>query len=129
MLVFLIVACNSQKPDTGQIENETAVTNIRSDEAKELLSENKDIIILDVRTPQEFNAGHIKGAKNINVADKNFSPKIEGLDRNSTYLVYCRTGNRSQYAIKFMEKSNFKTVYHLQHGITEWVGSGNPVEK
>lgn len=129
MLILLIVACNSQKSDTGQTENETAVKNLRSDEAKKLLSENKDIIIIDVRTPQEFNAGHIKDAKNINVADKNFNSRIEGLDRDSTYLVYCRTGNRSRYAIQFMEEQNFKSLYHLEHGITEWVGSGNPVEQ
>jgi len=129
MLIVLIFACNSQKSDSGQTEKETVVKNILSDEAKQLLASDKDIIIIDVRTPQEFNTGHIKGAKNINVADKNFRPTIESLPRDSSYLVYCLTGARSRYAIKFMKEQDFKSVYHLEHGIVEWTQEGNPLQK
>lgn len=130
ILVILLginsLGCNAQ----DQSKDETsAIKEIHSAEAKSLLDNNGDIIILDVRTPREFEAGHIKGAKNINVADPDFRSQIESLPRDSTYLVYCRTGNRSRYPIKLMEEMNFKSVYHLKAGITEWVREGYKVEK
>ena len=125
LLLTLILACSAQQGQSG----ESAIKNIDSDEALNVIKNNPDMLIIDVRTPAEFNAGHIKGAKNINIADSDFKSRIEKLERDSNYLVYCRTGNRSGRAIKLMEQLKFKSIYHLQHGITEWVGEGKPVEK
>ena len=123
---IIILGCNAQQASNDQAP---AVKNMDSEEVSKLLENNSDIIIVDVRTPGEFEAGHIKGAKNINISDSEFHAQIEKLDRDSTYLVYCRTGNRSGRAIKLMEQLKFKSIYHLQHGITEWIGEGKPVEK
>ena len=123
---IIILGCNAQQASS---DHASAVKNMDSEEATNLLAKNSDIIIIDVRTPAEFDAGHIKGAKNINISDSEFQSQIEKLDRDSTYFVYCRTGNRSGRAVKLMEQLKFKSIYHLQHGITEWIGEGKPVEK
>ncbi len=123
---IIIVGCNAQQASSDKA---SSVKNMDSEEVSNLLANNHDIIIVDVRTPAEFEAGHIARAKNINISDSDFQSQIEKLDRDSTYLVYCRTGNRSGRAIKLMEQLKFKSIYHLQHGITEWVGEGKPVEK
>lgn len=127
LLLTLILACSAQeKSDTTQA---SVIKNISSKEATDLIENNPDMLIIDVRTPGEFNAGHIKGAKNINIADRDFQSQLEQLERNSTYFVYCRTGNRSGSAIKLMKQLDFKSIYHLEHGITEWAREGHPVEK
>lgn len=126
LLLTLILACSAQQANESQT---SAIQNVDSKEAANLITENPNLLIIDVRTPAEFNAGHIKEAKNINISDSDFQSQIEKLSRDSTYLVYCRTGNRSGRAINLMKQLNFKSIYHLQHGITEWVGEGKPVEK
>ena len=127
LLGLNLFACNAQQDSS---DGKTAlIKDIHAAEAKGLLDNDKDIIIVDVRTPREFEAGHIQGAKNINVADKDFRSNIENLDRDSTYLVYCQVGNRSKYAVNVMKELDFKTIYHLNNGISEWIREGNPVEK
>jgi len=103
---------------------------VTSQEAFNLIQENygnPDFIILDVRTSSEFHDGHIEGALNIDVSLPSFRGETEKLDRNDTYLVYCRTGNRSRTALAIMEDLGFTRVYHLANGITEWIGAGLPV--
>lgn len=82
------------------------------------------IVILDVRTPQETAAGKIKGAKEIDFLAGNFEEKINGLDKDKTYLVYCRSGNRSGSAGKIMSKNGFKQVYNLKGGYMGWQAAG-----
>lgn len=80
-----------------------------------------DYILLDVRTPAEYQQGHIKGAI---LADINNQPaflaEIEKLDKDKHYLIYCRSGARSTSACLYMEKIGFKNVYNLKGGILEW---------
>lgn len=90
---------------------------------------NPDFVILDVRTPEEFNSGHIGGAINIDIYSPDFEAKINALDRNKKYLVYCRTARRSAEAVKLMGDLEFKEVYDLAGGISQWVNDGYPAEK
>ena len=85
------------------------------------------VIILDVRTPEEFNAGHIANAININVADSNFSTEVSKLDKNATVAVYCRSANRSAVATKEMADIGFTDMYDVQGGIIDWEAAGGPV--
>jgi rhodanese-related sulfurtransferase len=85
------------------------------------------VIILDVRTPEEFNAGHIENAININVADSNFSSEVSKLDKNATVAVYCRSANRSGVATKEMAELGFTDMYDMQGGIIDWEAAGGPV--
>jgi rhodanese-related sulfurtransferase len=85
------------------------------------------VIILDVRTPEEFNAGHIANAININIADSNFSSEVSKLDKNATVAVYCRSANRSAVATDEMAKLGFTDMYDMQGGIIDWEAAGGPV--
>jgi rhodanese-related sulfurtransferase len=85
------------------------------------------VIILDVRTPEEFNAGHIANAININMADSNFSSEVSKLDKNATVAVYCRSANRSAVATKEMAELGFTDMYDMQGGIIDWEAAGGPV--
>ena len=108
------------------------VQDVTSQEAFDLIQENHgnpDFIILDVRTSLEFHDGHIEGALNIDVNLPSFSEELEQLDRNDTYLVYCRSGNRSRTALGIMEDLGFTRIYHLANGITDWVDAGLPVSQ
>ena len=103
---------------------------ITSEEAFNLIQENEgnaDFIILDVRTASEFADGHIAGALNIDVNLPSFREEIERLDTSDTYLVYCRTGNRSRKALAIMGELGFTRIYHLENGFTEWTNSGLPM--
>lgn len=87
------------------------------------ISKQKDTVILDVRTGSEFASGHIKDAKNINLMDFiSFSSKIDQLDKDKTYLVYCRSGNRSGSACQMMAKKGFDKLYNLSGGVNRWNG-------
>jgi rhodanese-related sulfurtransferase len=108
------------------------VQDVTSQEVFDLIQENHgnpDFIILDVRTSLEFHNGHIEGALNIDGNLPSFSEELEQLDRNDTYLVYCRSGNRSMTALGIMEGLEFTRIYHLTNGISEWVDAGLPVSQ
>ena len=93
--------------------------NINVDEFANLMKD-KNTVILDVRTPGEIKGGKIKGAKEINIMSPSFSTKIKALDPSKTYLVYCRSGNRSGKACARMEKEGFENLYNLSGGYGAW---------
>ncbi|MEM1408997.1 MAG: rhodanese-like domain-containing protein [Bacteroidota bacterium] len=88
-------------------------------EFKELMS-NEDTVILDVRTPEEEVEGVIPDARLINVMDPSFPEHIEQLDKDKSYLVFCRSGGRSVTACKFMSSKGFNSLYNLLGGIQAW---------
>jgi len=85
------------------------------------------VTIIDVRTPEEFAAGHIEGAVNYNVEGPDFATQIAGLDPAGTYAVYCRSGNRSQVAVSAMAQGGIPGIYELESGIVGWEDAGLPV--
>ncbi|MFQ5583631.1 MAG: rhodanese-like domain-containing protein [Calditrichia bacterium] len=105
------------------------IVNVNATKGLAILEKSNDIIILDVRTPQEFASGHIKGAININIGDSDFKSKIESLDRDKTYFVYCASGYRSGASVDLMKKLKFKHIYHMADGIAGWRMVGNPLVK
>lgn len=106
---------------------DTNVTHLNAQQAQKLVAEKK-VIVLDIRTSQEFSAGHIGGATNINFRAGNFDKAIAALDRNQTYLLYCASGNRSTQALPIFEKLEFKSLYHLDGGLKAWQKEKLPVE-
>jgi phage shock protein E len=84
--------------------------------------------ILDVRTPEEFALNYIKGALNIDVKAADFAKKIAKLDRDGTYLVYCKGGVRSARAMNLMKEAGFKQVYNLAGGLKKWQEEKLPLE-
>ena len=106
---------------------EPPLQDISARTAAALLQENQsnpDFIILDIRTPREFEAGHIKGARNIDFYAQSFAKEFRSLDRKKTYLIYCRSGNRSKQLMGAVEKMHFKQVFHMRSGLVDWVGQG-----
>ena len=89
----------------------------------------KKVVVLDVRTPEEFAAGHIAGATNVNLNGKDFQERLEKLDKSQAYLVHCAVGMRSARACKKMNELEFKTLYDLKGGLTAWKKDGKPVTK
>lgn len=92
-----------------------AYEDINGAEFKKKLKE-AGAVVLDVRTRGEFSEGHIPRAVHIDVMSPSFAGAIEKLDRNKTYLVYCRSGNRSGQACSIMTAKGFK-AYNLAGGI------------
>ena len=115
--VGLLAGCSSSNEATKKVDPV---------EFSEVIAQ-PGVIILDVRTPEEFNAGHIANAININVADSNFSSEVSKLDKNATVAVYCRSANRSAVATKEMAELGFTDMYDMQGGIIDWEAAGGPV--
>lgn len=99
------------------------VKNISAEEAKKLISSNKDIIILDVRTKGEYLRGHLKGSKLM--PSNELSSRINELEkyRGKSLLVHCASGGRSPIAVKILLKNNFTNIYHMNKGLAGWTGS------
>ena len=97
--------------------------------AAEVLASDPSIVVLDVRTPEEFAEGHIKGALNIDFNGDDFEKKIAELDPAKPYLLHCAAGGRSGQALPLFEKLKFNQLYHLSSGFGGWVADGQPVEK
>lgn len=77
-----------------------------------------DAVLVDVRTPAEFDASHIQGAINIDFENVNFQSEVKKLDVSKTYFVYCRSGNRSSQSVVIMKNNGIKNIYDLQGGIS-----------
>ena len=113
-------------PPAGTIQNVTPT------QAYELTLQNQGntrFVILDVRTPEEYAAGHIEGAVNLDFQSVKFKEEVNKLDKYRTYLVYCRTGVRSAAASKMMGETGIKNIYNMTGGITDWQARGYAVVK
>lgn len=100
--------------------------NLKPAEAKRFIETQKPVII-DVRTSEEYASGHIANALNIDFYAPDFQEKIEKLDRNTKYLVYCKSGKRSAKTLELMAKLGFKHRHQIEGGITAWIDAGFPI--
>lgn len=90
---------------------------INPDQARILVEQegnNSNFIVLDVRTPAEFEINRLPKAINIDIHAYDFTDRINALDRTKTYLVYCRTGGRSTSATELMEDLGFRNIYTVK---------------
>ena len=104
-------------------------TQLNSTDIKEVLKKNKAIVILDVRTSEEYIAGHLKGAQNIDIRQSDAYSKLDKLNPKTTYLVYCRTNHRSGMAVDYMMQKGFKSVYQMMDGFPGWAANNFAYEK
>jgi rhodanese-related sulfurtransferase len=126
-IVFFVVTVGAVAMAAGP-----SVTDVTVGQAQKLIKEragNADFVILDVRTPAEFTEGHLAGAVNLDVQAPDFETRIRALDRTKTYLVYCRTGNRSRKAIQAMDRLGFGSVFHMTQGIVGWQQQKLPLSR
>ncbi|RNL85657.1 rhodanese-like domain-containing protein [Sinomicrobium pectinilyticum] len=93
------------------------------EEWAEQLENDKNAIVLDVRTEEEFEEGYIPNAINIDIRQgQDFIDELEKLDKSKTYYVYCRSGARSAKACAIMDQLGFEEAHNLLGGIMEWEG-------
>jgi rhodanese-related sulfurtransferase len=104
----------------GFFRNNSNATNVTIDEAHELLINNKDILILDVRTASEFRDGHIPNA--INIPHSVLPARIHELKKykDKMILVHCQSGGRSASAVNVLVQNGFTQVYHMNRGFGAW---------
>jgi len=114
------------------VKKELINKNISPKDAMKLISdnkENKNFIILDVRTPDEFNEEHIAKALNIDFHSEKFIDDLKNLDKTKKILIYCRSGNRSGKALKIMKDLAFQEVYNVEGGTVKWKSEKLPLVK
>ncbi len=97
--------------------------------AAKLIAATPDLKIIDVRTPREFAAEHLKGAVNIDILVSGFDAAIGKLDKKVHYLVHCKSGGRSTSALNKFAKLGFENVTHLDGGMQAWLAADQPVDK
>lgn len=100
-----------------------AVTLVSPAQATTMLVE-QDVTVVDVRTPEEFAAGHLADAVNVDIEGSSFDSLVTALPAEDTYLVYCRSGNRSRAATAQMADLGLTHVYDLDGGALAWVDAG-----
>jgi rhodanese-related sulfurtransferase len=86
-----------------------------------------DLVVLDIRTPEEFAEGHLEGAVLVDFYAPDFAEQLAALDTDVPYLLYCRSGNRSGQALGVMEQLGFTSVANVDGGILAWSDAGLPV--
>ena len=130
-LVILGGVAQSEEPKAAASDAQSGtLRSVSPQEMLELVQRNRDnpnSVILDERTPEEFESGHIEGAVNMDYYHPGFQVDLGKLDKTKTYLVYCRTGNRSDNAFEFMKELRFVEVHPLEGGILAWRAAGFPV--
>ena len=86
------------------------------------LLEDKSINIIDLRTDEEFSKGSIKYSYNIDFQKREFIDNLNLLNREKAYIIFCKSGNRSEKASLIMKSLGFKVIYHYKQGYQDWVG-------
>ena len=104
-------------------QDESVAKDVTVEEFKKLVDSSKGLL-LDVRTPDEFNEGHILEAVNINFYDKDFAQQVEKLDKMKPVYVYCKSGGRSGKTKDLLHEKGFTEIYNLKGGILSWEKAG-----
>lgn len=96
------------------------VNNVTAEEAHELMKNTKNLMIIDVRTKEEYKEGHIPGSRSIPVGQ--LSSRINELNKykDGPLLLHCASGGRSPAAVRILLKHNFSNIYHMKHGLRGW---------
>jgi len=117
LITLSSMKCDKEYKENKNLENNQTIITISVDDFYRLVSENKknkDVVIIDFRTQEEYKGGHLENAININFYDNNLKDILNNLEKDKIYLIYCRSGNRSRKALKIMEELNFKQVYNME---------------
>jgi rhodanese-related sulfurtransferase len=109
---------------SSNVPKETSLTPAQ---VKERMDKEQDLQLIDVRTPGEFAAGRLQGAKNIPLHD--LQARLGEISKDKPLIVYCRSGHRSASALKLLRRNGFAQTKHMDGGINAWQGRNLPVEK
>ncbi len=114
---FTLLACSNGQNSSS----------LSAKEFQDKITELGNVVILDVRTPDEFNGGTIENAINADITSYDFTNVIQTLDKSTPVMVYCLSGGRSKDAVKALRNMGFNTVYELKGGILKWNAENLPV--
>ena len=126
-LVLVVSLTNCSNSTAQQQAAQTANPALLAPDDFETKAAQAGTQLVDVRTPEEYQAGHIGNALNINFRDADFKEKMDKLDKSKPVAVYCGVGGRSGKTVTLLNQLGFKTVYDLQGGITAWRAKGKKV--
>ena len=118
LLLGALSSCQAQQ--SGKGNGGTASVSVLSVPEFKSVIADKNVQLVDVRTPGEYAQGHIQNAANINVNSGDFSSLVSKLDKNKPVAVYCRSGVRSQTASSILKELGFKKIYDLRGGFNAW---------
>ena len=121
LLTFFSCANHSQQPQGVQLVNVQAFS--------EALESTPHATIIDVRTPEEFQSGHLKDAVNFNVLASDFQSQVSKLDKSQPVFVYCKVGGRSADAVEKMKGMGFTSIYDMKGGFMAWSSAGMETTK
>lgn len=117
LILVISFSCNVKSQDKDS--NESTV--IQVIDASEYSNKLADAILIDVRTPAEFNNGHLEGAVNVNYFDPDFLEQLATYNKDEAVYLYCRSGNRSAKASRKMKEAGFSNIIDLKGGIKSWI--------
>jgi rhodanese-related sulfurtransferase len=123
LLVMLVISACASAGDRPY-------TLLSPEDAARMIADNRnsgDFVILDIRTPKEYRAGHIADARLLDFYSPQFPAGVEKLEKDKTYLIYCRTGNRTGKAQRLFAKAGLEQVYELAGGISAWAAAKKPM--
>jgi len=135
-MAYMIDAANAAAAETVPVVEESATETLQNEapaprapirisftQAQSLIYQTENIIIIDVRTPAEFDGGHIENAISLPLNDMQNTIIDAVSDKNQTILIYCQSGNRSQVAMDILYDLGYTVVYELEGGILAWLGN------
>mmetsp|Transcript_1586 Transcript_1586/g.5241 ORF Transcript_1586/g.5241 Transcript_1586/m.5241 type:complete len:147 (-) Transcript_1586:182-622(-) len=129
----MFISCaEAKKGDEGQQndQNKPSITHVDANAFESAIAGDENAVILDVRTPDEYADGHIKGAVNINYYDDDFAKQVASkLPKDKTVYVYCKAGGRSAKSCNILSKNGYTSLVDLKVGFDGWKDAGKAVNK
>lgn len=111
------------------VREDRIIKQMEADNFAKVLAAKPNIVLLDLRSPAEYELGHIARAVNMPAGDPGFPDKLNGLGLGNEYAVYCYTGSTSMNVAQQMKAAGFSRVYHLHGGLGSWTNAKFPVQK
>ncbi|MEN6518156.1 MAG: rhodanese-like domain-containing protein [Methanospirillum sp.] len=99
------------------------------EECRRVIEEERGCRVLDVRTPAEFREGHLENAVNIDFYAPDFKERLEKLEKDRPYVVYCKKGARGAKAMEILRQAGFSRVYNVSGGYDNWASRSLPVQR
>ncbi|GAA4292790.1 rhodanese-like domain-containing protein [Aestuariibaculum suncheonense] len=117
LIVISTVGCKG-------LSTQKDIVNVSVSSATEMVNNTSKLQLIDVRTPEEYNSGHLEGATNIDFFSDSFREDIEKLDKHKPVLVYCKSGGRGSKSAAIFKELGFTKIYNMEGGITSWNDAG-----
>ncbi|SIR12853.1 rhodanese-like domain-containing protein [Pontibacter lucknowensis] len=124
LLATSLMSCTSPQQSDGKVKTISA-TEYKEHHEK---IDNQEVMLVDVRTPAEFEAGHLEKTQHADFLSGEFEKEMQNWDKDKTYYLYCASGNRSGKAAKLMEEAGFKNVYNIG-GYSDLKAAGLPIKE